>query len=302
MIYKLTNRYCLIALLILFGMTSCEQDNPIEKEQYKKEISIVGSQHSNDGYIIFDLACNDNGYSQAYVSVAVSGSLNSNKDIKVKLSDNVPNAIDEYNRVFVASSDIRNKELPKTAYQISDYTAVIKAGNSYGRLPIDIDTKSLEPDSLYALPFKIVEASDYDFRREDTVLIMAINLKNEYSGSYRQETYRSTVQADELLTDSVPMSNLRTLKAISEKVVRFWGEGVTETFDGILDYSVTFTVNADNSVSIAAWDDTKLTVKDGSGYYDAKKATFYVKWNYIRDGVEYQVGGAFVNQKGQLVE
>ncbi|MDR1091609.1 MAG: DUF4361 domain-containing protein [Prevotella sp.] len=292
---------CIISIIIAIGISGCEQDNPIDKEQYKKQISIVGAQHNSNGYSTFDLRCKDDGYSEAFVSVAVSGSLRPDKDIIVRLSDDVPGAIDEYNRIYVSSSDIKNRPMPSSAYEIPDYNVIIKAGDTYGNLPVNIRTTDLECDSVYALPFRIVSVSQYDYRRVDTVLIMAINLVNDYSDSYRLDAYQSTVQNDGKLTDSVSMMGQKlTLKAISEKVVRFFGEGVIEEKDNIASHCITLTVNDDNTVNIAAWDVSKLTIKSGSGSYDPQKRIFYLKWNYIKGGVEYQVGGTMINQKALL--
>ncbi len=291
---------CFLATFVAIIVSSCEQDDPMEKEQYIKQISLVGAQQSNEGHMTFDLSCVDNGYSQAYVSVAISGTLLPDQDVTVTLSDKIPGAIEEYNRVFLSPTDIKNQELLTSAYQIPSYDAVIKSGESYGRLPINIHTKLLECDSIYALPFRITSVSKYDYRKVDTVLIIAFNLINEYSSSYRWDAYRSTVQGDGTLKDSVPTGQLLNLKAVTEKTIRFYGEGVEEKKDNIAGYCVTFTVKDDNTIAVAAWDETKLIVKNGEGYYDPKTMTFYVQWNYIRDGVEYQVGGTMVSQKGQL--
>lgn len=289
----------LILIIIVIGGTGCEQENPIDKEQYMKQVSIVGAQHNSNGYTTFDLNCKDEGYAQAFISVAVSGTLPPDRDIVVKLTDDIPGVIDEYNRVYVSSSAIKNRLMPSSFYEISDFTTTIKAGGTYARLPINIRSVDLECDSIYALPFKIMSVSEYDYRRVDTVLIMAVNLINEYSDNYRFDAYRSTVQPDGSLTDSVAMGKILAVKAVSEKVVRFFGEGVTEEKNNIADYCVTLSVKDDNTLDIGAWDTSKLTVKDGSGYYDSKMRIFYLKWNYIRDGIEYQVGGTLANQRGQ---
>lgn len=291
---------CLIATVVAITVSSCEQDDPMEKEQYIKQISLVGAQQSNEGHTVFDLSCKDDTYSQAYVSVAISGTLRPDQDVTVTLTDDVPGAIDEYNRIFLSPTEVQNRQLPESAYQIPNYNTIIKAGEAYARLPINIQTTSLECDSIYALPFRIKSVSKYDYRKVDTILIMALNLVNEYSHSYRWDAYRSTVHSDGTLTDSVPTGQLLNLKAVSEKSMRFLGEGVEDKKTNIANYGVTLTVKEDNTLSVAAWNSSKLTVKNGSGHYDPKLKTFYVQWNYIRDGVEYQVGGTMVSQKGQL--
>lgn len=292
----------LVLTLMSICMASCDLENPLDKEQYKKQIYIVGSEYKNEGHSTFDLQCIDDGFSQAYISVAMSGTLTSKNDVHVGISDDVPQAIENYNNIYLSATAEPNTPMPVAFYEVPSAQTTIKAGNVFAQFPINVRTSEIDCDKIYAIPFKITSVSEYEYRKIDTVLIMAFNLVNEYSQNYRLNAYRSVVPNDDtdVYTDSVEMGQLITLKAVSEKVVRFYGEGKSEEKENIDDYCLTLNVGPDNSVTVSAWDDSKLTVTDGSGYYDPQKKTFHVEWKYVRDGVKYHIGGTFVNQKGQL--
>ena len=89
---KINKLYLLAFTLITMTFHACQVDDPIASEQYRKEIYIVGAY---DNVLPFDLPYGDN--QEAYISLAVSGSLRIDRDVKVNLKPN-NESINWYNK------------------------------------------------------------------------------------------------------------------------------------------------------------------------------------------------------------
>ena len=167
---------CLVAICILAGCN----EYPIDEEQYDRfiyptrSIDLVKNEYINYSY----------DRDTMYVSVSISGSKYSDKDVRVILREE-NGAIDLYNRQNRSALDIQFRHLPNSAYAYPQTDVVIEAGKSTGVFPIYVYPEQLHCDSLYMLPFSIDSVSQYEKRTKiDTVLIARINLINEYSGNY----------------------------------------------------------------------------------------------------------------------
>ena len=175
----------------------------------------------------------------------------------------------------------------------------IKAGDVYSRLPFTVETSGLDCDKLYALTFKIESVSDYVKQPKDTVLIMNLNLTNDFSGIYQMVAIRYTLtdNDEELTPSSVNMQ--RTLKAVNKNQARFFnvtqnsdlsptGNITSEDyFNSIDNNGVTFTRQPDGTFTVAGW--KNLPVSNGTVSFE--DGTFTFCYDYESGGKRYRLRG-----------
>ncbi|NMA73439.1 MAG: DUF1735 domain-containing protein [Bacteroidales bacterium] len=287
---KLNKNVFLLAIIIGLFM-SCEQENPLENEQYIKEVYIVGAY---DVVKKFDVPYGDEPQS-AYISVATSGSLNIDQDVDVTLTDN-PSTIDWYNNKYMIDSPVKYRELESEYYDFPSMATTIKAGDVYSRLPFYIKSSGLHCDSLYALTFKIESVSTYSKNTKDTVLIMNLNFVNEFSGTYQMTATKFTLdsEGDELMPTS--MNLLRAVKAVDKDQVRFINEALSEPsltlsteeyFKFIDDNCVVFSHQMDGTFSVLGW--KNLNVFNGTASFADDKFEF--SYDYEFRGEKFRLRG-----------
>jgi hypothetical protein len=286
--------------LLLVTITACsDEDSPLDKEQYIKQVYIVGADETtNMGMSVVDIPCNDSEEQMTYISVATGGSLNIGRDITVTVGEAGTEAIDDYNFKYLTDDDIPYRHLQASLYRIPDNRVTIKAGDIYGRMPIHLKSSAMHCDSLYALTFRISTVSDPGYisiRATDTVLIQTYNLVNDYSGTYQSAGYYYRWADGAVAGDSTTISATRTFKAVNANTVRFFHLASTESDDNIDAYTLTLKVNSDNSLTVEAWD--LLNITDGGGAYSPKTGTFSVWYNYESGGTEYQFSGTFTKNE-----
>jgi hypothetical protein len=155
------------------------------------------------------------------------------------------------------------------------------------------------PDKLYALTFKIESVSDYVKQPKDTVLIMNLNLTNDFSGIYQMVAIRYTLtdNDEELTPSSVNMQ--RTLKAVNKNQARFFnvtqnsdlsptGNITSEDyFNSIDNNGVTFTRQPDGTFTVAGW--KNLPVSNGTVSFE--DGTFTFCYDYESGGKRYRLRG-----------
>ncbi len=275
--------------LILLSVVGCNEESPLDGEQYFKSVYIVGAdQTSNEGLRVIDVPYLDEGYSQALVSVATGGSLYIDRDISVELQEVGSAPINIYNFKFITDG-VKYQHLDDSKFNIPDNYAHIKAGDVYGTMTFNIETKGLHADSLYAMTFQITSVSDPDYisiREMDTVLILNFNFVNIASGSYQMEGYYYPWANGEASGDSIEVSTNRVLTAISEKVVRMYHITTIEDSDNLVNYAITLTIAEDNSIAVASWGN--LNVTDGGGTFDPEKKLIEFWYNYMDGSTEKQ--------------
>jgi hypothetical protein len=292
-------------LLLVVGAFSCDDRNKIDEEQYFKQLYIVGSNHTQI-VTTFDLS-----YSTvpqpAYISVAVSGSLNIDHDVQVTVAHD-DNAIEWYNAKYMWNQPAKYKALEPEFYNIPSMTVTIKAGEVYARMPFTVNTNALHCDSLYALAFELASASDFTIAPTDTVLILNFNLFNSYSGTYQLSATKYTL-ADTSASGSggewkenspVAINASRTLKAANKDKVRFFNEAKAETREGyesneayfaaIDSTCVTFTFLEGNLFAIGAWNPLALHIAD-AGECTYSNGVFSFWYDYMDKQTRYRIRG-----------
>lgn len=277
----------------LLTMASCDVENPIETEQYKKQVYLVGA---HDRMLQKNLSYG--GEQEIYVSVAVGGSLKTEHDITVTLGEADKVNIDNYNRKNVAEGDVKYEALPLNWYTIPSKTVTIKAGEQYARIPIRIETDRIDADKCYTIPLKIVELSDFEVTRDDTVMILNPVMVNNYSGSgvFAGKSYSVSYDGtgNEVIGSVASTTNTnRTLKAIDQYTVRLFHKVELEKLSNVDKSAYTLKVNpADNTVIITPC--KNLEILKGGGVYDPSTHTFSIWYNYKEGGSEYKMEATIV--------
>lgn len=266
-----------IGAMILIA-AACDVENPIETEQYKKVVYLVGAFNKMQQK---DIAYG--GEQEFYVSVAVGGSLKTDHDVTVKIGEAHQVNIDNYNWKHVTEGDVKYLPLPPTRYSIPSKTATIKAGEQYARIPIKIQTDGIDSDMRYLIPLTIVELSDFEVNRDDTVLLVNPVMVNEYSGSgmFIGTSYNVTYEGnEEVIGNAASMTNTpRTLQAIDKNTVRIFHKAEMEKLSNVDNYALLLKMNpADNTVSIEACKNLKI-LRGGGSYHPANR-TYSIWYNY----------------------
>lgn len=286
--------YIWIAMLLFAG---CKQVDPLQGEQYIKQVYIVGASSVVSKFSIpYQSTPSD-----AYISLATGGSLNIEKDVSVTVvHDN--EAINRYNSKYMIDAPVKYRILENTNFIIPNMSTTIQAGQVYARLPFSVMTKGLHCDSLYALTFKIDHVSDYQKVVKDTVLIFSLNLVNEYSGTYQLNISRSNMIKNNAGSwDKGTTTNLsatRILKAVDNQTVRMFNEVKAEQrssytsnsdyFNAIKKYGVNLSKTTDGTFSISPWADLNIADPGTCRYVDG---TFTFVYDYMDGNTRYRIEG-----------
>ena len=287
-------------LFLAAAAVSCEQENPLDNEQYKKEVYIVGSNQSNNqGLSLVQLPYLQSETEEVptFISVAVGGSKDTDRDIRVSVEEAGSAALSHYNFLYLfGATDVRYQYLSGSFYRIPETNVTIKAGESYARIPIFIKTAELEADSLYALTFKLSSVSDPDYvsiRKRDSVLMFSVRLNNDFSGTYQLEgSYIKEVPTNPNDLTPFPVSTTRTLKAVNHNTVRFVHTANKETLANAATLGVSVKVNQDNTVELSPWGTFALI--DGGGSYDPVQGAFNIWYTFKENNVVYKFTGKYM--------
>lgn len=276
--------FFLISLLVI-SLAACNNKIPMEEGLWPETVYIVGAKDK-----IIDRSLNI-GYEKdtIYASVAISGSLPTKENVVVTLVES-PQTIEEYNRKERGSDDIMYRTLAEGIYSFPNENVEVKKGDVYGAYPIYIDPSTLHIDSLYMLAFKLKETSRFELAKEDTVVMIRLNLMNDYSGLYYMDGVIKPVNDP---NDSIVYKSPRTLQAVVDgNTVRMyhqkneWSKGSTDYRPG---FCFNITVNPDNSVTLKPWDQFKLI--SGGGRYYPEMEVYDLWYTFEEDGVQKKTRG-----------
>lgn len=275
------------ALFLLLLTWSCNE-NPIDNEQYKKQIYIVGAIDKVYTPVLY---YNDTAWQETFIAVAGSGSLPLEKDADVVL-EIVPDAIPIYNEKYIGrwANKPYYSVLPTDFYRIASLEATLKANGTISeRIPVLINTSAIHCDSLYAIPFNIKSATEYPVNTEIATLLLSFKVENEYSASY-QMTGTKTKLSDGTMSRS---GKTKALKAVNEHSVRmFFFDSKDDDKTLIATTSLILTIDAKNNVTVTPWNADKLNVSlmESGGTYDPKLKEFNI-WYTYKDAsdIEYKI-------------
>lgn len=290
----------LFSISLIIVLSACEVVDPMSSEQYRKEIYIVGSYNR---VLSFDIPYGDN--QEAFVSVAVSGTLPIERDVKVTLkrSDDI---IDWYNNRYMLDAPVKYRQLDSERIDIPSWSTTIKAGDVYARFPFTVNTTGLHCDSLYAIGFAIDSVSDYQKSERDTVLILTLKLTNEFSGVYLMEATKTVLKEEDnqWIETGMPIPVIihRTLTAVSANAVRFFHEKQKETlseysnswnpgkdyFQAIDNYCIVLSkIDDANTFAILPWN--SMNIIDGEATFSNN--TFSFRYDYMEGNNRYRMKG-----------
>ncbi|WP_423127509.1 BT_3044 domain-containing protein [Gaoshiqia sp. Z1-71] len=269
-----------LSLAMLF--VGCEkEDSPMDRELFPQKVYIVGAR---DQIINRDI---DLGKSTdtISVSVAVSGSLPLSKDVTVTFAEN-PDEITLYNERNVSGADVQYQKLDDAIYSYPLNQVTINAGQVYNTYPIHINPATLQYDSLYMIPLRLSSISDYELSDNDTTVLVRLNLMNQYSGLYYVKgILKNTTNPN----DSVFYRMSRNLVATDNgNTVRMYHFN-NETKDYRPSHTFKITVNSDNSLSYATWD--QFVIYDGGGTYHPDVKVYDFWYEYNNNGTRWRAEG-----------
>ena len=271
--------------LLIMCMAGCDNKIPMEEDLWPETVYLVGAKDK-----IIDRNLNI-GYEKdtIYTSVAISGSLPTKENVIVTIEES-PSSIDEYNRKERGSDDILYRTLADGIYSFPQENVKVNKGEEYGTYPIHIDPSTLHVDSLYMLALKLSKTSHFELAKEDTVVMIRLNLMNDYSGLYYMD---GVIKPADNPKDSIIYKSPRTLQAVVDgNTVRMyhqkneWSKGST---DYRPDFCFNITVNPDNSVTLKPWDKFKLI--SGGGKYYPEMEVYDLWYTFEEDGIQKKTRG-----------
>jgi hypothetical protein len=280
-------RIILVTLVVAFLFAGCDVESPMETDLYPQKVYIVGAR---DQIVNRDINIG-NIPDTVLISVAVSGSLPSHQDVTVTIGE-IPEAIQEYNTRNISSEATQYRKLSSAIYSFPYENLTIKAGKVYNTFPIYINPSSLHCDSLYMLALTLTSATAYDLNSEDTLALVRVNMVNQYSGLYYIDGF---IKNSDNPTDSLVYKMTRNLVATDDgNTVRIFHFN-NETKDYRPTHTFKITVNSDNSLSFAPWDQFKLL--DGGGLYlpDLKLYDFW--YTFEENGVARKTSGYLYKER-----
>lgn len=304
---KKNRTYVILSLLSAVLFAACEVVDPMDAEQYQKDIYIIGA---NNKVASFDVPYGDK--QETFVSLSASGSQKVDKDVVITLKHN-DEIVNWYNGKYMLDAPVKYQQLPLNLITLPSWTATLKAGELYTRFPFSLNTNELHCDSLYAIGFVIESTSDYQISESGSELIFTLNLTNSYSGSYHLDATKTTLKEEELPDGTTkwveqgmpaPISTQRTLTAVSSTTVRFFHDKTKETlaeysnswdpgkdyFEAIKNSCINFVQTSDNKFTVEAWD--AMLIVGGEAEYNDGTFTFWYDYMDDEEG-RYRIQGTF---------
>ena len=199
-IYKLV-----VCSLLTLSITSCEKDL-LEKEQYQKEIYLIGAYNR---VWTTEVSYSDEEV-KTYFTVSSSGTLALDQDVNVKMKIN-EELVDIYNKKYwtVLNEDKYYKSL--------DNTVIKHAEGISAEVPVLIKTASLKIDQSYVIPVEIESTTVYPISGSGRKMLVLLKLKNDYSGSYQMNGH-TTLEGETPKTIQKP----KTIKPTGVNTVRLF--------------------------------------------------------------------------------
>lgn len=303
---KKNKLYFIFSLLSTVLFTACEVVDPMDSEQYQKDIYIVGAHAKVASY---DVLYGDE--QEAFLSISASGTQKVVRNVNITLKRN-DKIIDWYNKKYMLDAPVKYQQLPTELIKLPSWTVTLNAGEIYSRFPLSLNTKDLHCDSLYAIGFAIESTSDYQISKEGSELMFTLKLTNPYSGDYHLDATKTVLQENTLPDGStewvemgmaVPISIQRILTAVSENSVRFFHEKTKQTlaeynnswnpgkdyFDAINRFCINFVRINDDKFAIEAWDGMPIMAGEAA----FKDGLFNFWYDYIDGSNRYRMKGVF---------
>lgn len=272
---------CILVSFCSLFFASCEE-NLLEQEQYKKVIYLLSGENNVFNY---SHALNDS-LTRGYLTVGSGGTKALDSDAVIKLELDQA-SLDAYNKkIFDVDYDKYVKLLDASRFVLPSYDIVLRAGQDAITtfFPIEIDANGLSPDTVYMIPLKIVEASDYEVNPMKSNVLYRVDLKNKYAEP-RNQSYKLKGTK---LVEGGAISAITTTKSvvpISTNKVRIFPENLQYSTDlnEIENKAIVLVIEKDNSIRIKPFKHLQVE-NTGKSYYTRDQKTgadiFNISYRY----------------------
>ncbi|MEN6324406.1 MAG: DUF4361 domain-containing protein [Proteiniphilum sp.] len=266
----------LIIFLLLFGLSSCNEEDYASKEYYKNVVYLL----SKESYNVYSeaLPFNDGQEVTGYISVGCGGSLSNPSEFTVELGkDSI--LFNLYNK---SNYDIDTtkyaKLLSESQYRLETTTVKFPANNSeqYVKVAISVVPDGLSPDTVYFVPITIKNVSNnYEVNSEKSDMLYRVLLKNYYAEQLPSTYYQAKGDILDLNGEVVSkISTTKLVRPLSKNSVRTYVANEVQTSksteEEIKKYSIVLSVDENNQVEIAPYGtiDVQKIDKEGSNFYE----------------------------------
>ena len=194
-----------------------------------------------------------------------SSELNNAVSISLKVDDAL---ITAYNKVhgttFIA--------LPTSLYKLSETDVKMAAGDFSKNVAITFDPTKLDASKSYALGLTVANAGNYKIRNGLGSALFQIIAKNKWHGKYKAVGVFTHPTAGPRDIDRLKDVVTLTPNSVSTELGDLGGNGFT----------MTLTVNADNSVTVTPTGGTPAPINQSysKNYYDPATKSFYLHYSY----------------------
>lgn len=274
----------LLFALPFVGFISCNEEDFSAREHYKYMVYLLSENEYNLFSAEYDLeSITDDGEITAHLIIGCGGSLSNPEEFIVELEpDEV--LFDKYNRSnFDIDVDKYARMLPEELYQIESNRILFPANNpdQYVKVPINVRTESLSPDSIYLIPISIKSTSKYEVNKEKSGVLYRVTMKNDYAEQMNDTYYqlRGTIIGDDGNNTSISTSKL--VRPLTKNSVRLYAGSYTQvittaTVDDIVKYSIIVSVDENDKVQITPYGTIEVEQLDGGD-----------EWNYYEEAKTY---------------
>ncbi|MBE9586488.1 DUF1735 domain-containing protein [Mucilaginibacter sp. JRF] len=282
------NIYKALSLFVAAAsLTSCLKDDSLvldpEKTHNVIEFANPSQITSPSGsiYPLYTFAYELGKTSTQIVEVSYSGAEDSApQDITVNLAVGTAAQVEEYN-------DDQHTEftlLPAAAYQFTTTSVVIKKGEKRASVPIVFNPDLFDLDEAYALPLQITSVSSGVLSGNFNVIMMSINAKNMFEGTYQ---LKGRITRNSAAGPDLNLGGVRDGKAT--RYLSTLGQYQNAFATGWRDNSGVGGIDGLNvRVDPTTWEATvtatgNATLKNTAGYnshYDPATRTFYLAYDW----------------------
>lgn len=206
--------------LVLIGLSACEGNEMFDKEQYKKVVYLLSGDD-----LTYKFAHSLNTETSAgYISINLGGTKPADSDITVTVEKDL-SVLDLYNHSnFDLDESKYAKELDPSRYTIKSYTVVLKVGSKepYVRLPIEVRTEGLSPDSAYMIPLKMVDSSSFEMNPNKSTVLYRVLIENDFTSQGKPTVLfmRGTRITEGAAGKPTVMSGNKSLYPLAKRTVR----------------------------------------------------------------------------------
>lgn len=245
-----------------------DPDNSVNVIEFKNPSSFVSPYGSK--YALYTQAFNLANENDYPITVSYSGAHVAPQDITVNLGTD-PAALNQYNTEQSTHYDL----IPSNLYSMPA-SVVIPRGQRTVTVDLKLKSNSFDFSKNYVLPIQIQSASTGTVSGNFGTILLNVNAKNNYDGTYRSTGYFTHPTA----SSSRAIDKDKTLATVNFSTV------VTEFADlGGSGWLMWLTVNADNTVTITPKGSTASgVIQEGVNKYDPSTKTFTLNYKYSGSG------------------